>query len=155
MDIRVPTCPLCEKPVSVPRGEDPNIKVNQHIQNNCANPNPLNNTCRAGGCKQKLLVPMTCPNCKLSYCVKHRLDIDHACPGKRVDKANTSLGGYAALQRASKGKPPVSSITPAQMEEIARLQSKAKSKHLTENEQIKLATLLSLKEKNNSKCLMS
>ncbi|OAD75275.1 hypothetical protein PHYBLDRAFT_7454, partial [Phycomyces blakesleeanus NRRL 1555(-)] len=82
LDVRVPTCPICEKPVSVPRGEDPNIKVNQHIQNNCASPKPLDNTCKLKGCKQKLLVPMTCSDCKLSYCVKHRLGIDHQCPGK-------------------------------------------------------------------------
>lgn len=33
--MKVPTCPLCNQPVPTARGEDPNIKVNQHIQQDC------------------------------------------------------------------------------------------------------------------------
>lgn len=29
-DVRVPVCPLCNKPVPINRGEDPNIKVTMH-----------------------------------------------------------------------------------------------------------------------------
>jgi hypothetical protein len=34
-DARVPVCPLCNQPVPVNRGEDPNIRVDMHMQNEC------------------------------------------------------------------------------------------------------------------------
>ncbi|KAL0086495.1 hypothetical protein J3Q64DRAFT_1809379 [Phycomyces blakesleeanus] len=153
----VPTCPICEKPVSVPRGEDPNIKVNQHIQNNCASPKPLDNTCKLKGCKQKLLVPMTCSDCKLSYCVKHRLGIDHQCPGKPAPTSSPSA--LAAIRRANKAKQSKPHRTKAEIEqnkqEISRLQAKAKTGRLAESEEIRLATLLSMKDQGSDKCILS
>ena len=34
-DVRVPVCPLCDQPVPVKKGEDPNIRVNEHITSDC------------------------------------------------------------------------------------------------------------------------
>ncbi|KAK2563388.1 AN1-type zinc finger protein 2B [Acropora cervicornis] len=34
-DFQVPVCPLCNKPVPVPRGEQPDIKVGEHIDRDC------------------------------------------------------------------------------------------------------------------------
>ena len=34
-DVRVPICPLCDQPVPVKKGEDPNIRVNEHIASDC------------------------------------------------------------------------------------------------------------------------
>jgi len=34
-DIQVPVCPLCNQPISVPRGEMPDIKVGEHIDRDC------------------------------------------------------------------------------------------------------------------------
>jgi predicted nucleic acid binding AN1-type Zn finger protein len=57
--------------------------MNQHIQSNCSDLEPKNdNTCRRKGCTTKMLVPMHCPECGLSFCVKHRLEVDHQCQGK-------------------------------------------------------------------------
>ncbi|KAI8384315.1 uncharacterized protein BYT42DRAFT_493548, partial [Radiomyces spectabilis] len=108
LDVRVPTCPICEKPVPGPRGEDPNIRVNRHIQNNCADPTSKSpgNICHLRGCKAKLLVPIQCPDCGQSYCVKHRLGADHQCQGRpaapAVSKAPHQLAGLAAIRRAAK-----------------------------------------------------
>ncbi|KAI8085793.1 AN1-type zinc finger protein 2B-like protein [Gilbertella persicaria] len=86
-DIRVPICPICEKPVPSKRGVDPNIRMNDHIQSNCSDLEPRHdNTCRKKGCTTKMLVPMQCPECGLSYCVKHRLAVDHQCQGKTSTK---------------------------------------------------------------------
>lgn len=64
--------------------------MNQHIQSNCSDLEPKNdNTCRKKGCPTKMLVPMHCPECGLSFCVKHRLEIDHQCQGK-PSKKNSS-----------------------------------------------------------------
>ncbi|RCH92746.1 zinc finger, AN1-type domain, partial [Rhizopus azygosporus] len=124
MDIRVPTCPICEKPVSVPRGQDPNIRMNEHIQNNCADLKPKNdNTCRKKGCTTKMLVPMQCPDCKRSFCVKHRLPVDHLCKGKQIDEKpvkQTNNTSRAEMERQRKDR------IEQRKQEIHRLQLKAK-----------------------------
>lgn len=57
--------------------------MNQHIQSNCSDLEPKNdNTCRKKGCTTKMLVPMHCTECGFSFCVKHRLEVDHQCKGK-------------------------------------------------------------------------
>lgn len=35
-----------------------------------------------------MLVPMHCPECGLSFCVKHRLEVDHQCQGKPSKKSS-------------------------------------------------------------------
>lgn len=34
-DVQVPMCPLCNKPVPTPRGQEPDFTVGQHIDNDC------------------------------------------------------------------------------------------------------------------------
>lgn len=34
-DVQVPTCPLCSAPVPGKRGEEPDIAVSEHIDNDC------------------------------------------------------------------------------------------------------------------------
>ena len=34
-DVKVPVCPLCSQPVPVAKGEDPNARVDDHIQRDC------------------------------------------------------------------------------------------------------------------------
>ncbi|KAF7732293.1 hypothetical protein EC973_005189 [Apophysomyces ossiformis] len=106
--LRVPTCPLCDRPVPIPRGQDPNIQVNRHIQNNCAEPEKPSNVCRLRGCKAKLLVPMQCPECDYSYCVKHRLALDHQCEGKPKPTNTSGLKKLKDGLRPSKAPTAVS-----------------------------------------------
>ncbi|KAI9493089.1 hypothetical protein BDB00DRAFT_383885 [Zychaea mexicana] len=100
LDVRVPTCPICESPVPGPRNEDPNIRVNRHIQNNCADTKKPSNVCRQKGCKAKLLVPMQCSDCGKAYCVKHRLPVDHECK-----KENRYTSVYKSKQPAASTSP--------------------------------------------------
>ncbi|KAI8093024.1 uncharacterized protein BX664DRAFT_328756 [Halteromyces radiatus] len=106
LDIRVPTCPICNKPIPGSRNEDPNIRVNRHIQRNCADDETPSNLCRLKGCKARLLVPMNCGACGQAYCVKHRLEQDHQCPGKKqvsssqARPAHQKLSALAAMKRA-------------------------------------------------------
>ncbi|CAO3700371.1 unnamed protein product [Rhizopus stolonifer] len=149
MDVRVPVCPLCEKPVTVPRGQDPNIRMNQHIQNNCADLQPKNdNTCPKKGCTTKMLVPMQCPDCGRSFCVKHRLPIDHACKGKQVE-TNSSNNSRAEMERQRKER------INKRKQEISRLQQKLKQGKMTEQEQVQLAKLQSMPGEKNGKCVVS
>lgn len=34
-NVQVPMCPLCNKPVPTPRGQEPDFSVGQHIDNDC------------------------------------------------------------------------------------------------------------------------
>ncbi|ORY87171.1 hypothetical protein LY90DRAFT_498412 [Neocallimastix californiae] len=83
-DFHTTICPLCGKIVPIKRDEDPNIRVNKHINDNCSDPGTSTSTstkktCQYKGCKTKQLIPFVCPKCKKSFCIKHRLDIDHNC----------------------------------------------------------------------------
>ncbi|KAI9595519.1 hypothetical protein BDF19DRAFT_339399, partial [Syncephalis fuscata] len=98
-------CPLCQRPVPVNRGQDPNLAVDMHIGQGCPTPsgiaananantassnlrNNSNNTsspslvCNVRSCSTKLLVKMDCADCGGQFCVRHRLPIDHACEPK-------------------------------------------------------------------------
>ncbi|KAI8145062.1 hypothetical protein BJV82DRAFT_604748 [Fennellomyces sp. T-0311] len=182
LDVRVPTCPICESPVPGPRNEDPNIRVNRHIQSNCADTKRQSNLCRQRGCKAKLLVPMQCSDCGKAYCVKHRLPVDHECKREtRTTPINSKSSSSAA---ASDHKPGISGLknlvssnksssgsskpeanrrpkrqqtAQARKQEMARLREKAKNGRLTEDEEIRLATLLSYEETHGKKdnCLIA
>ncbi|KAI8074365.1 hypothetical protein BC940DRAFT_288055 [Gongronella butleri] len=188
-DVRVPTCPICEQPVPGPRHEDPNIRVNRHIQNNCAQDKKPSNLCNQKACKAKLLVPMTCTACGLNFCVKHRLELDHQCegrgarggskhPSKRAsDGSLQKKAGFAALLRQKKAnQPAASSSTPAtssatnktqrhqaalkpqQQQRLQQLQALSSRKTLSDQEQIELATLMSLEQhhkEKNKHCMIS
>ncbi|KAH8555904.1 hypothetical protein BGW37DRAFT_152046 [Umbelopsis sp. PMI_123] len=119
-DFRVPTCPICSNPVPVKRGEDPNLRMNQHIESGCkdkqTSTSPPSNVCRQQGCKTKLLVPMICSSCKQSYCVKHRLEADHLCTGRRAASASPSRTAHSKRNLTklfNKDVPPRPASTPA------------------------------------------
>ncbi|XP_074512153.1 AN1-type zinc finger protein 2A isoform X1 [Sebastes fasciatus] len=101
-DIQVPVCPLCNIPIPIKRGEMPDIKVGEHIDRDCKSDPAqrkrkiFTNKCSKGGCKQKEMMRVTCDQCHLNYCLKHRHPLDHECKtdGKPVSKA-----GHSALMR--------------------------------------------------------
>ncbi|CEP14277.1 hypothetical protein [Parasitella parasitica] len=167
MDIRVPVCPICDKPVPIKRGDDPNIRMNQHIQSNCSDLEPKNDSkCRKKGCTTKMLVPMLCTECGLSFCVKHRLEVDHQCQGKPAKPTPLIKKTLFSSSNNSSNKQPQTSRLEMERQrreranaanqrnqDIARLQAKAKQGKITDNEQIQLAKLLSLKDKDG-KCIV-
>ncbi|XP_076000387.1 AN1-type zinc finger protein 2A isoform X2 [Genypterus blacodes] len=102
-DVQVPVCPLCNIPVPVKRGEMPDIKVGEHIDRDCKSDPAqrkrkiFTNKCSKGGCKQKEMMRVTCDQCHLNYCLKHRHPLDHDCKtGNNV----LSKPGHAAAMRA-------------------------------------------------------
>jgi predicted nucleic acid binding AN1-type Zn finger protein len=89
-DFHTTICPVCGKIVPIKRDEDPNIRVNKHISDGCPDPGTSTSTstkkvCQFKGCKTAQLIPFVCPKCKKSFCIKHRLDMDHNCPLKNVN----------------------------------------------------------------------
>ncbi|XP_020349010.1 AN1-type zinc finger protein 2A isoform X2 [Oncorhynchus tshawytscha] len=102
-DIQVPVCPLCNTPIPIKRGEMPDIKVGEHIDRDCQSDPAQNkrkiftNKCSKGGCKQKEMIRVTCDQCHMNYCLKHRHPLDHDC--KPEDKP-VSKSGFAAFMRS-------------------------------------------------------
>ncbi|KAI7803766.1 AN1-type zinc finger protein 2A isoform X1 [Triplophysa rosa] len=102
-DVQVPVCPLCNTPIPVKRGEMPDIKVGEHIDRDCKSDPAqrkrkiFTNKCSKGGCKQKEMIRVTCDQCHLNYCLKHRHSLDHDC---KTDGKPVSKSGHSALMRA-------------------------------------------------------
>ncbi|KAM9843106.1 AN1-type zinc finger protein 2A isoform 1-T2 [Aulostomus maculatus] len=102
-DVQVPVCPLCNTPIPVKRGEMPDIKVGEHIDRDCRSDPAqrkrkiFTNKCSKGGCKQKEMMRVTCNQCHLNYCLKHRNPLDHDC---KTDGKPLSKSGHAAVMRS-------------------------------------------------------
>lgn len=113
-DHQVPVCPLCNKPVPVPRGQQPDIKVGEHIDRDCqsdpavAKRKAYLNRCSLKGCKQKELIPVRCDSCRQNFCLKHRHEQDHNCSavvrrsGTGGKTSASVKAGEAATTRAVK-----------------------------------------------------
>ncbi|KAJ8389645.1 hypothetical protein AAFF_G00115210 [Aldrovandia affinis] len=109
-DVQVPVCPLCNMPIPIKRGEMPDIKVGEHIDRDCRSDPAqrkrkiFTNKCSKGGCKQKEMIRVTCDQCHLNFCLKHRHPLDHDC---KTDSHPISKAGHVALLK-SKGSSPSS-----------------------------------------------
>ncbi|KAI8919260.1 AN1-type zinc finger protein 2B-like protein [Powellomyces hirtus] len=82
-DARAVTCPVCSRVIPTRRGEDPNKNVNEHIQAGCPEPEKVQayvNACTFRGCEKRELVPIKCPRCGKTFCIRHRNEVDHKCP---------------------------------------------------------------------------
>ncbi|XP_028310778.1 AN1-type zinc finger protein 2A-like isoform X2 [Gouania willdenowi] len=101
-DVQVPVCPLCDTPIPIKRGEMPDIKVGEHIDRDCKSDPAqrkrkiFTNKCSKGGCKQKEMIRLSCDQCHLNYCLKHRHPLDHDCT---TDGKPLSKSGHAAVMR--------------------------------------------------------
>ncbi|KAG9315708.1 hypothetical protein JVU11DRAFT_3355 [Chiua virens] len=91
-----PGCPLCNTPVAIPPGEDPNIRMERHINTECSvmtgksgrtRSQPL---CARGKCGKVLYAPIACNACKKQYCPQHRFPKDHSCSSLASTTASTS-----------------------------------------------------------------
>lgn len=53
-------------------------------------PQIFTNKCSKGGCKQKEMIRVTCDQCHLNFCLKHRHPLDHDC---KTDSKPVSKSG--------------------------------------------------------------
>ncbi|KAF7965553.1 hypothetical protein HWV62_261 [Athelia sp. TMB] len=70
-----PSCPMCNEPVAIPPGQDPNIRMERHMDTECS---------VLTGKRQKKSAPVCArgkcgKNCKQQFCPAHRFPADHAC----------------------------------------------------------------------------
>ncbi|XP_047214479.1 AN1-type zinc finger protein 2A-like isoform X2 [Girardinichthys multiradiatus] len=110
-DVQVPVCPLCNTPIPIKRGEMPDIKVGEHIDRDCKSDPAqrkrkiFTNKCSKGGCKQKEMIRVTCDQCHLNYCLKHRHPLDHDCntDGKPFSKSGSRSSASGNPRPVSNG----------------------------------------------------
>ncbi|KAG1715733.1 hypothetical protein ID866_1449 [Astraeus odoratus] len=80
-----PSCPLCNTPVAIPPGEDPNIRMERHISSECnvmtgrSGRHKSTPVCARGKCGKVLFAPINCDTCHKQYCPQHRFPKDHGC----------------------------------------------------------------------------
>ncbi|RIA84208.1 hypothetical protein C1645_728411 [Glomus cerebriforme] len=103
---RVPVCPVCNVPVPISRGEDPNIRMDHHIANDCRPPPKTTsskpfNACSFVKCKTRSPLPLICSGCGKNYCIKHRLELDHNCDKIKKDNKMTNLSKFEVLATKS------------------------------------------------------
>ncbi|KAI1896169.1 hypothetical protein AGOR_G00092040 [Albula goreensis] len=155
-DVQVPVCPLCNIPIPIKRGKMPDIKVGEHIDRDCRSDPAqrkrkiFTNKCSKDGCKQKEMFKVTCDQCHLNYCLKHRHPLDHDC---KTDGHPISKSGHAALMRAQptsaqRSRPAAVASTPPAQRAIP--QSASLQAGLSEEQALQRALELSLAESSRS-----
>ncbi|KAF8631008.1 hypothetical protein AX15_002623 [Amanita polypyramis BW_CC] len=112
-----PNCPMCNTPVAIKLGQDPNARMEEHFSTECtamtgrgaAKSTP---TCAKGNCKKVLYTPIKCDKCKKDFCASHRFPTDHNCSAASTAKTVTAtrlgdthpiVAKYMALSNARKG----------------------------------------------------
>lgn len=87
-DNQVPVCPLCNIPIPVQKGMQPDYVVGNHIDADCQSDpaksrrKVFTNRCSYKKCKTKEVIPVICNECSLNFCLKHRHTVDHQCEGR-------------------------------------------------------------------------
>ncbi|XP_037710344.1 AN1-type zinc finger protein 2A [Drosophila subpulchrella] len=173
-NVQVPICPLCREPVPTPPGVEPDITVGQHIDQQCKSESKkiYTNRCHAKGCKRKELIPVTCSQCHLNFCLRHRHTSDHNCQPSSARPAATASsssgsGGWQSIfktssdtrsmaaqaaERRRQSKPPSSSISstnfrprPVQATQVQNIQG-----NMSEDEALARALALSIMEQDDA-----
>ncbi|XP_055266430.1 AN1-type zinc finger protein 2A isoform X2 [Moschus berezovskii] len=84
-DVRVPVCPLCNRPVPVKNGEIPDVAVGAHMDGDCRRPprqemaKVFTFRCSREGCRRREMLQVVCEECSGSFCFQHRHPLDHGC----------------------------------------------------------------------------
>jgi len=79
-----PSCPLCNIPIAIPPGEDPNVRMERHFSNDCyvmTGKTPKSSTphCAKPKCGKVLFAPIRCDKCNQQFCAQHRFPNTHTC----------------------------------------------------------------------------
>jgi len=72
-------CPFCSRPFVVKTPEDIDTIVSQHIDKGCPKRKRAFKKCSFLECSVRDPVAVLCKQCKLHYCLEHRLESDHNC----------------------------------------------------------------------------
>ncbi|XP_065158478.1 AN1-type zinc finger protein 2A-like [Atheta coriaria] len=144
---QVPVCPLCNKPIPVALGQQPDAVVGAHIDNDCQSDPAVSrrkvftNRCTKKGCKNKEVIPVVCVDCKLNYCLKHRHPQDHACTGKATKTPTNSNPPMSLRDRALQAA--------MGRQQQQQTQTQTNDSTMSEDEQLARALAMSMQESHN------
>ncbi|KAM0753358.1 hypothetical protein T439DRAFT_286529, partial [Meredithblackwellia eburnea MCA 4105] len=123
-DNRIPSCPLCNQPVSFPVGTDPNPAMDRHLSTECpvlnsdgtAKSSPAGAkkqqppgsmpVCNHRRCQTKMIAPIRCSDCGGEFCPSHRYSKDHACEGGNPSNKAASTSTNTIKSKLASGPPP-------------------------------------------------
>ncbi|KAF7798404.1 hypothetical protein EIP86_009625 [Pleurotus ostreatoroseus] len=121
-----PSCPLCNTPVAIPPGQDPNVRMERHINTECS--------VMTGKTKTS-----STPHCARAKCGKHRFPKDHSCsstasPSKPSPSPATQMNaaGAAAMAAIKRFNNSSSNATPSTSRPSAQHQPAKKTSIPTE-----------------------
>ena len=124
--MKVPVCPLCQRPIPVTkRGDPPDLAVSRHIDSECQSDpakerrKVFDQRCAVRKCKKKEMIKIRCDDCGRNHCLSHRHPQDHDCKGKpsagqaaaaaalrRLDNQGPSKAKARATQQQQQPPPP-------------------------------------------------
>ncbi|KAF7768240.1 hypothetical protein Agabi119p4_7483 [Agaricus bisporus var. burnettii] len=106
-----PNCPLCNTPIAIPPGQDPNVRMERHLTVECSvmtgraqkKSSPV---CARSNCKKILFAPISCTQCHAQFCPSHRFPADHACsaPISKPSASASKTAGSRLLNEFSGNK---------------------------------------------------
>ncbi|KAI5117443.1 hypothetical protein M0805_005822 [Coniferiporia weirii] len=85
-DRRAHACPVCSSLIAIPPGEDPNVRMERHINSECvvvtgaAVGKTSAPVCSQNRCGKLLWQPIDCEKCHKKFCATHRYPDVHSCP---------------------------------------------------------------------------
>jgi len=96
-----PSCPMCNEPVAIPPGQDPNIRMERHMDTECSvltgrRQKKSAPTCARAKCGKVLFAPISCSKCNQQYCPAHRFPADHLCASTSTTTPTAALSKPAA-----------------------------------------------------------
>ncbi|KAF9483481.1 hypothetical protein BDN70DRAFT_873766 [Pholiota conissans] len=103
-----PNCPLCNTPVAVRPGQDPNMRMDSHLEKECSvvtgkvksKSTPL---CARATCRKVLFSPIRCTTCKQQFCPAHRFPGDHTCSAAPTASGTRNGASYPSLADLNAG----------------------------------------------------
>ncbi|EMD39876.1 hypothetical protein CERSUDRAFT_45349 [Gelatoporia subvermispora B] len=116
-----PSCPLCNEPVAIPPGQDPNVRMDTHITSECSvmtgkTKKSSGPKCAKPKCGKVLFAPIRCDKCKQQFCPQHRFPTSHPCSAV----VNSSKGSSGPAQALSNLSTQTSAASAAAMAAIKR-----------------------------------
>ncbi|EDV29400.1 uncharacterized protein TRIADDRAFT_51674 [Trichoplax adhaerens] len=83
-DVKIATCPLCDKLIRRDPKLNLNDQVERHIMSGCkdnvaSEGSSKSNKCSMKQCRTHELIPFKCLRCHHDYCARHRHMEDHHC----------------------------------------------------------------------------
>lgn len=78
-DRRALVCPICNTPIVPLPSQNPNIVLDDHINQGCAPKASTGYKCNMKGCKKVDVMAIVCKSCRRHHCVRHRFEDAHNC----------------------------------------------------------------------------